>query len=629
MGSVVSAGALTFAPLFAVVLAVWSFVSGRPPRSREVLLWSLPWIPMLLLGVIRTVMGASSTALVVWPLLAIGVGYASLRLDVSPSTGFLIGATLVTLGLMSGRIVAVSTWHPVGDVAVTASRIPGVMGAQTSQATADVARLERFFRPPIDDVGVVARIDVRLVDGAVGRAWFTPNPDRVIEPLEDRSDAVRVTLPRTGAGYVNRHVSTGAPIAGRTFVLHARVRTSEPLSLTRDACLGIILQERGGAGNRACFDGDFDTAWQDVALTWTAPPTATSHDVQIEVRFPVQWFEIADVTLQERQGNTSLPLGAFEQTGVRLALALPGQPVWAWPSASLLPGREVQTLEFVVDSEQVAAAGERLRFVVRQEAGSTVTLAGMKVEDEMGNALRAYARPERGGAWFGHPNVAAHGLALAGVAGVTLARAWSVAMATSLVTLVGTLLTGSRSGLIVLAVFLPVLLARWLPPPQRRWAVGLAGFVALGAAGYLVLPSLVGDIITLPGRFDPNDVARIEIWSFAWQAMQAHPWLGLGEGGFPDAWRASHAEDVRATPTHAHNVFLGYGASYGYPGFVMSLAWALGLVAFAWRRHGAWGVLSLLAPLALWQVDDTLRYGSIFLVLLLFLAAPSAREDTV
>ncbi len=624
----VSAGALTFAPLFAVVLAVGSFVAGRPPRWREVVLWSLPWIPMLLLGVIRTAMGASSPDLLVWPLLAMGVGYASLRLDVSPSTGFLVGAVLVTLGLVGERIVAGSTWHPVGDVAVTASRIPGVMGAQTSDAMQGGARLERFYRPPVDDAGVVARLAVRLVDGAVGRAWFTPNPDITVEPLEDGSDAVRVTLPLAGAGYVNRHVGTGEPLAGRTFVLHARVRTPGPLTLGRDACLGLILQERDGAGNRACFAGEFDATWRDLALTWTAPPTATSHDLQVEVRFPVAWFEIADVTLQERKGDALLPLGAFEPTGVRLALALPGQPASAWPSTSLLPAPEVQTVELVVDSEQVATAGERLRFVVRQEAGSTVTLAAMKVEDEMGGVLRAYARPERGSAWFGHPNVAAHGLALVGVLGVTLAGAWPIAVITSIVTLAATLMTGSRSGLIVLTVFLPVLLSRWLPPLQRRLAISLAIVLALGAAGYLFLPSLVGNAITLPGRFDPNDVSRLEIWSFAWQAMQAHPWLGVGEGGFPAAWQASHVGDVRATPVHAHNLFLGYGASYGYPGFVMMLAWALGLVAFAWRRHGAWGVLALLAPLALWQVDDTLRYGSIFLVLLLFLTARSTREGT-
>jgi len=627
-GAVVSAGALTFAPLFAFVLVVGSFFAGRPPRWREVILWTLPWIPMLLLGVIRSVMGASSPDLVVWPLLAMGVGYASLRLDVSPSTGFLVGAVLVTVGLMGERIVAASTWHPVGDVAVTASRIPGVLGTQTSTATEGVARLERFYRPPVDDVGVVAHLDVRLVDGTVGRAWFTPNPDITIEPLEGGSDAVRVTLPSAGAGYVNRHVSTGEPLAGRTFVLQARVRTPEPLTWTSEACLGLILQERDGAGNRACFDGEFDATWRDVALTWTAPMNATSPDLQVELRFPVPWFEIADVTLVERQGNTSIQLGAFEPTGVRLALALPGQPASTWPSTSLLPAREVQTLELVVDSEQVAAAGERLRFVVRQEAGSTVTLAAMRVEDEMGGVLGAYARPERGSAWFGHPNVAAHGLALAGVMAVTLARAWPIAVIASIVTLVGTLMTGSRSGLIVLAVFLPVLLSRWLPPLQRRLAVSLAIVLALGAAGYLFLPSLVGDAITLPGRFDPNDVSRLEIWSFAWQAMQAHPWLGVGEGGFPAAWQAAHVGDVRATPVHAHNLFLGYGASYGYPGLVMMLVWALGLIAFAWRRHGAWGVLALLAPLALWQVDDTLRYGSIFLILLLFLTARPPREDT-
>jgi O-antigen ligase len=88
----------------------------------------------------------------------------------------------------------------------------------------------------------------------------------------------------------------------------------------------------------------------------------------------------------------------------------------------------------------------------------------------------------------------------------------------------------------------------------------------LYAIGFKILPALL-DISNAPTLRDPTErgsiEARLYLWRIALEAMQDHPWLGLGPMHF------AHTLNVEAA--HPHNIYLQVASEFGIPFAVISL----------------------------------------------------------
>lgn len=192
----------------------------------------------------------------------------------------------------------------------------------------------------------------------------------------------------------------------------------------------------------------------------------------------------------------------------------------------------------------------------------------------------------------------------------------------------GLLLSGSRSGLLVVAGSLLLLpIARRAAPSARVLAIAAAAALALLLAGLLLSasPGTLGG--RLAATFDPSRSvasrisARPMLWSAAWRLFQEHPLVGGGMGVFswklPDLLRAEGARlPMRDNPGSAYFQAL---AETGILGLALTLFFAAALARDAVRRlargegdgvpaAGALGALSFLGALAVgshWLAADT------------------------
>jgi O-antigen ligase len=161
---------------------------------------------------------------------------------------------------------------------------------------------------------------------------------------------------------------------------------------------------------------------------------------------------------------------------------------------------------------------------------------------------------------------------------------------------VAVLLTGSRAGLVSLAVV--VLAGLFLAGRGRRLPV-------LGAAILLVTvtviyfaafaPAAATHRVTHPG----TGSGREDIWLVGWRMVQAHPLTGVGAGNFPIS--SIHyllqpgtilRDDYIVVPKVAHNIYLGTLAELGVVGLALFcgiLGWALSCGWRAARRFDAMG----------------------------------------
>jgi O-antigen ligase len=156
--------------------------------------------------------------------------------------------------------------------------------------------------------------------------------------------------------------------------------------------------------------------------------------------------------------------------------------------------------------------------------------------------------------------------------------AWTAA----LLALFGFIFTGSRSGVIALAVVIVTTVAvagpRWRPR-----AVGAAVAMTLVAVTFFftLAPAAIRDRIaeTAPGQV-PSTEGRGTIWQIGWRMVEAEPLHGVGLGSFQTS--SAHyllqpgalyrSDQVLDKPQVAHNIYLQNLAELGIVGEVLFLA---------------------------------------------------------
>lgn len=114
------------------------------------------------------------------------------------------------------------------------------------------------------------------------------------------------------------------------------------------------------------------------------------------------------------------------------------------------------------------------------------------------------------------------------------------------------------------------------------------------------------------GAFVQNE--RYAIWSFWWDRVWQHPWMGLGYGLYNPTNTYAHPlppgfkSDML---THAHNIALDVLLQVGFVGLLLWLGIFAALLQVFWRRirfDGVWaaaGVVLVLLPLLRNPTDDT------------------------
>ena len=163
-----------------------------------------------------------------------------------------------------------------------------------------------------------------------------------------------------------------------------------------------------------------------------------------------------------------------------------------------------------------------------------------------------------------------------------------VGFGSSLILAAATLKTGSRGGMLGLAVITPWLL--YLAPRQRRglYVVG----VAIGAT-FIVATMSDAQRARFATIFAPSQdynmtfrEGRIEVWKRGFGYMATHPLLGVGIDGFQMAegmLAGKVNEGYGIGYTAAHNSFVQIGAELGVGGLIAFLVmWATSAIG-AWR----------------------------------------------
>ncbi|BAM02950.1 O-antigen ligase family protein [Phycisphaera mikurensis] len=233
-----------------------------------------------------------------------------------------------------------------------------------------------------------------------------------------------------------------------------------------------------------------------------------------------------------------------------------------------------------------------------EAATAAGTWSGPGSDDPHGAAARLYERRLRindATGPFGFANVlgtVAAALALAALATLPRPRgahAWAgVAAAAAGVALVG--LTRSAGAAAALAAGACLLAAAWatagrLPPRVRRPALAVLAVGAVAGVVAVVIARGVAGVPTPEVGVDAERTLlfRSQYWSGAAQLWAGGAaWLGLGAGGFGEAYARVKSELAPESVTSTHNVLIDYAVMLGLGG----LAWAALLPG--WLGRAAW-----------------------------------------
>jgi O-antigen ligase len=161
----------------------------------------------------------------------------------------------------------------------------------------------------------------------------------------------------------------------------------------------------------------------------------------------------------------------------------------------------------------------------------------------------------------------------------------------TLLFLLGTVLTLSRTYYVSLAVTFPLILLR------KKFRTAIWGMAAIALLVLLAAVSLPGvksrtaSILDL--KRDPSNVERLYLWRVAGDMIRAHPVTGVGFkqwGERVSEFTAKYSSEwtfSEASFHHAHDVYLTVAAETGLPGLVIFLAFWLYLLFLTIRAASA------------------------------------------
>ncbi|RIA43533.1 O-antigen ligase [Hephaestia caeni] len=294
----------------------------------------------------------------------------------------------------------------------------------------------------------------------------------------------------------------------------------------------------------------------------------------------------------------------------RQALALVGAEN-AWMPLSVSPAKTLASLLSLVPP--MAMLYFTTRLTVRERSGLLGLLAALallsvvvgviQLASGHGNWLRFYSATNYGVAtgFQASRNAQADLLIVSSMAFAAWAvtnrrivksrQAWIAAIIVVFVLWLAVVVTGSRSGVVMIVIALATCLAiavRQMRLPGRRIAIIAVGALSLLGVTGVVLHDNVRVERTL-ARFDDLKDVRPEIWADTWYAIGLHWPAGTGMGTFRPVFdSAERLEFVRPSfANRAHNDYLEYLLETGIAGallFIVAVIFAIYRVSTAVRR---------------------------------------------
>lgn len=581
-------------------------------RRREALArWGVVWSPLVVLAITRLLVEDFTGAVVLAGSAACGLLAAASALYVRRATVLILRLALVSL-LLAATLEATLAplgWH-TGDKGILRFIPP-----QTSAVDVRGIATRRWHVPDAAERVVLSAEAVSL-RGDLAWSWFRSDARIAVapDPLSGK-DAAVVRFPTQRDPYLQRTYDLGFP-AG-----NVRLRASLELltAALPGACHGLRLQIRGDDGGRRCSPDRLDGGWTRQQVVWTVPPGVQDTVVRVVVNdLNGQTVTLRNARLEKWDGDAWLDLSPLFPTVPFVGFGWDGPPRMdhgiPLSLESPLSGIQMETPmpEATPDTVTVGVAA----FL---NSGGILTLRGVDLQAIVAGTPVpmdvAPMPPSRLSYGFFHPNLAAHvALALGGAAVATGGKL--VRIAAPIVSLVLIVASGSRSGLLGWFILLGALIVwRWFAvrnririridaPPPRLNVLVLCAILILVSSTFVLLMLVRGGLVD-----NPTD--RWEIWQVSLQALKTHPWLGIDGSteDFRSFWQHAYSGNSREPVSHAHNIFLHFGASFGFPGFA-----ALALVVGLWWRlldlnANPAGAATLLAVLAANMGDVTLLHS--------------------
>ncbi len=546
--------------------------------------------------------------------------------------GLLAALTLLVAGGVAERELSKRSWQ-VSDKAGLGSALGSGDDASLGRASDTVSGygFRNWNAAGVEDATV--ELEVRLVSGRPAWDWFRSDEGFVLEPRPGRDyPHTRVQVPEVSAGqpYLMRTFDVEEPLAGRIFRVlldlrrapdapvdaavaetPAAARVSSAVNVVSGSpvggrdCQGVLLQAWATGGGGRCLPVTLQRNWQRYSLSWRVPAGVDASVVRIILGgFAGETFDVRRVRLFTPKGE----LGPLSPQGGRVKVAW-GGPAEAQSGKSFIPTTEWRTLTVAAARE----AGDTLTTTLTTASGLVLETRNVTVTGPDGAPLPRAPGSNRQTVVFGDPNLAGHTLGTLGLALVSLSGPLLGALGGALA-LLGVALTGSRAALLGVGVGLAWLFWLQLPGGRRRTV-----FTALGVLAASLAALLWTQYASLPRVFSLGETtARRNIWAAAAEAFAAHPWRGLGAGGFPVYWSESRGGEA---VQHAHNLWLEFAASYGVLGLLFILCLTLALSLTAWQAGGARALALVGGVLVMNLFDTTFFYGGVVFTLALALGA--------
>lgn len=225
------------------------------------------------------------------------------------------------------------------------------------------------------------------------------------------------------------------------------------------------------------------------------------------------------------------------------------------------------------------------------------------------------ADPAKAGGFFVNGNVASMYLGLCVVACII---AWCIranrlaASVCYLMSAIGLVATGSKTGLLLFLLLHLALAAKWLSarfPSQRPFFLSaLPVIICVGAASVWASGQVRKALFS---TFDD----RLDLWWAAWKMFPQHPWQGLGFGGWIRVIGTYRKYGVPTYPPH--NYVIAAWANAGLIAAVLTVAIALGWLILCLRAFvGGSFVLAAASMIPLWVLlhglaDNTQLWGEV------------------
>ncbi len=541
--------------------------------------------------------------------------------------GLLVALTLLVAGGVAERELSKYSWQGSDKAGLWSA-----LGFGHAPGTVSGYGFRNWNAAGVEAAGMgvaTVQLEVKLVSGQPAWDWFRSDEGFVLEP-QPGSDypytRVQVPVVANGQPYLMRTFDVEEPLAGRIFRVLLDLRrapdgeTAEiPVAARvpsasnvvsgspvggRD-CQGVLLQAWTKGGGGRCLPVTLPRSWQRYSLSWRVPAGVDASVVRVVVSgFAGETFDVRRVRLFTPKGE----LGPLSPQGGRVKVAW-GGGVEAQAGKSFIPTSEWRKLTVAAAKE----AGDTLTTTLTTASGLVLGTRNVTVTGPDGAPLPKAPGSNRQTVVFGDPNLAGHTLGTLGLALVSLSGPLLGALGGAL-TLLGVALTGSRAALLGAGVGLLWLFWVQLPGGRRRTAFTALGILTAALAGLLWT-----QYASLPRLFSLSETtARRNIWAASAEAFAAHPWRGLGAGGFPAYWAEQRGGEA---VQHAHNLWLEFAATYGVPGLLFALSLTLALSLTAWRAGGVRALALVSGVLVMNLFDTTFLYGGVVLTLAMTLGA--------